>query len=621
MAGESLTTRRALLGRGFTAGVVAAAALVAPRPARAADSAPGSSADDPSVADNASPSDFTAPYTAWAGYATTMAGGVVPGSVPVSAPATADEAWSIDSKDGFDVLALRQIGQSTFAYVARDAKLKRIDVATGSISAQADLDVSARVGTCGRIIDAVLVFLLADGTLAAYDEDLNRAWVSSEAMAPWMASPASRGAVAPAQIAEADGVICVATSVDEGGSMKVEVRACSSLDGGVLWQQSYDTRLPAGPRAAAPATPAVFAGGSGFVLADGVATVRELDAATGEQQAAWQLADGATSLRMAEVAGGIGGRSAFLISSFNERARATDVAGLVLSGNARGGSMAEGFRMDGAFPLSAPLAFGERAALVTVPAEAAAWVGEYAAERAPEGYEAPAPALHPLAVDAPVAGGAAGSGGAGGTGGTGGGFALTGLGDGLEMTGLSLLAPCWPLAVAMGVRAAEANVDIAVQDAAGRIGRVRFGAGYAAGDDGASDSAAPVFELLRDADESRVALDLQARPAVPLVARDGSLVTTCPLADGGETARLTALKPDASRAQATHVGGAEGLDTIASSLGGVALPNGAGLGAGVAVFAVAFGAYAWIRNRGGRAREDEGLSEWRARNRDDDGKR
>lgn len=612
MAGESLMTRRALLVRGAAAGAVAATALAAPRPARADGPAPASSTGDPSIAGGASAAEFTAPYTAWPGHATTMAGSVVPGAVPVSAPASADEAWSTDATDGLNLLALRQIGQSTFAYVAQDAQLKRIDVATGAVSAQADLDVSARAGTCGRFVDAVLVFWLADGTLAAFDEDLNQAWVTPEAMAPWMASPDARGAVAPDQIAEADGVICAVTSVDEDGSMAIEVRACSSFDGSPLWRQSYNAPLPVTPRTATPATPAVFKGGSGFVLADGVATVRVLDASSGEQRAAWRLADGSTSLRMAEVAGSMGGRAgaAFLIASFDERARATDVAGLALSDDSASGSMIEGFRVDGAFPLSAPLAFGTRAALVTVPAEAAAWVGEYAAGRAPEGYEVPAPVLRLL--DMPAA-----TGSAAGVGDAGDGATLVDSGDAVEMAGLSLLAPCWPLAVAIGVRAAAANVDIAVQDAAGRIGRVRCEAGYAAGADGASGGAAPAFELLRDVDASRIAFDLSARPGSPLVVRDGSLVAVYSLANGGVASRLAALRPDASRSQATHVGGAEGLDTVASALGGVALPNGAGLGAGVAVFAVAFGAYAWIRNRGGRARSDEGLDEWRARRRDD----
>lgn len=91
----------------------------------------------------------------------------------------------------------------------------------------------------------------------------------------------------------------------------------------------------------------------------------------------------------------------------------------------------------------------------------------------------------------------------------------------------------------------------------------------------------------------------------PLVDRDGSVVV--PSASG-----VVALRPDASRAVPTDVGGHEGLDTVGHALAGVQLPNGAGLGAGVLVFGVTFAAYALIRNRGGARDRDEGLEEWRA---------
>ena len=56
---------------------------------------------------------------------------------------------------------------------------------------------------------------------------------------------------------------------------------------------------------------------------------------------------------------------------------------------------------------------------------------------------------------------------------------------------------------------------------------------------------------------------------------------------------------------------------MASSLAGITLPNGAGLGVGVLVFVVGFAAYAYIRNRGGRSAQDEGLNEWRSQHRDE----
>ena len=70
---------------------------------------------------------------------------------------------------------------------------------------------------------------------------------------------------------------------------------------------------------------------------------------------------------------------------------------------------------------------------------------------------------------------------------------------------------------------------------------------------------------------------------------------------------------DESRTVNTPVGGSNSLDTLGASLAGVTLPNGAGLGVGALIFVVAFGAYALIRNRGGRRLTDEGLDTWRGR--------
>ena len=91
----------------------------------------------------------------------------------------------------------------------------------------------------------------------------------------------------------------------------------------------------------------------------------------------------------------------------------------------------------------------------------------------------------------------------------------------------------------------------------------------------------------------------------PLVDRDGTLVLV------GASGDIVALKADASRAVATDVGGHEGLDTVGRSLAGVALPNGAGIGAGALVLGATFVAYAFIRNRGGARDRDEGLDAWR----------
>lgn len=95
------------------------------------------------------------------------------------------------------------------------------------------------------------------------------------------------------------------------------------------------------------------------------------------------------------------------------------------------------------------------------------------------------------------------------------------------------------------------------------------------------------------------------------VNRDGSVFAV----SRGE---LTVFAADESRTANTPVGGSNSLDTLGASLAGVTLPNGAGLGVGALIFIAAFGAYAVIRNKGGRRLSDEGLDVWRSR---EDGRR
>lgn len=90
------------------------------------------------------------------------------------------------------------------------------------------------------------------------------------------------------------------------------------------------------------------------------------------------------------------------------------------------------------------------------------------------------------------------------------------------------------------------------------------------------------------------------------VNRDGSVFAV----SRGE---LTVFAADESRTVNTPVGGSNSLDTLGASLAGVTLPNGAGLGVGALIFVAAFGAYAVIRNKGGRRLSDEGLDVWRSR--------
>ena len=192
--------------------------------------------------------------------------------------------------------------------------------------------------------------------------------------------------------------------------------------------------------------------------------------------------------------------------------------------------------------------------------------------------------------------------------------------------------PAAPVAVAYGANAREATVELYAVTFEGELYRCQVatdGSSSALGKvelawTSASDEAFGESESAESGASSLACYAAQApaSSAAPVVARDGA-VYFC-LADSDEngnpsagTARLIVVSPDSSRAVSTPVGGSEGLDTLASSLAGITLPNGAGLGVGVLVFAVGFAAYVYIRNRGGRRAQDEGLDEWRSQHRDE----
>ena len=122
------------------------------------------------------------------------------------------------------------------------------------------------------------------------------------------------------------------------------------------------------------------------------------------------------------------------------------------------------------------------------------------------------------------------------------------------------------------------------------------------------DSKATVQRVANGGKVGDAPLDTAAAPLshALLVNRDGSVFAA-------SRGALTVLAADESRTVNTPVGGSNSLDTLGASLAGVTLPNGAGLGVGALIFVVAFGAYALIRNRGGRRLTDEGLDTWRGR--------
>ena len=143
---------------------------------------------------------------------------------------------------------------------------------------------------------------------------------------------------------------------------------------------------------------------------------------------------------------------------------------------------------------------------------------------------------------------------------------------------------------------------------------------YAQAEDGslfyieqANDSKASVQRIVDKEGAGDGSFDAAAAPLSHALSvnRDGSVFAV----SRGE---LTVFAADASRTVNTPVGGSNSLDTLGASLAGVTLPNGAGLGVGALIFVAAFGAYAVIRNKGGRRLSDEGLDVWRSR---EDGRR
>lgn len=160
---------------------------------------------------------------------------------------------------------------------------------------------------------------------------------------------------------------------------------------------------------------------------------------------------------------------------------------------------------------------------------------------------------------------------------------------------LPAIADGEPLVVASGPSAKDAVVELylARADGAG-VCRVAWTGGDVTGAT-VDELALPVDDAggVTGADVAATTMSLVAdrTGAIYILTATGATVAFAP----GEAAGTVA------------VGGSEGLDTIMGSFVGLTLPNGAGLGLGVLVFVIGFGAYAAIRNKGNRAKIDEGL--------------
>ncbi len=612
-------------------------------------------------------STFNDTYTAWSGYATTAAESAVPGAVPVTAPAAAQVAWSAEAES----CALRQQGQSTFLFAVGRGAVTKYNAATGEVLAHADLDAKV-IGTCS-FADGVLLVPLIDGRLAAFDEDLTCAWtsdagVAESALGDWEFCSAA---------ASGGGCAYLTFVARGDGSSEAAVGAFSLVDGALLWECSLDAVPSAGEEVSTPVlafvdaeavsasegssegADGVAAGSSdagenadasegelskqgedsdggaasgeanasdvGLLLAtDGSAGVYLLNASTGELRASRQavgegnvasaavLTDGAVGLSKVLVLAGSDGSVQLVgvdntgaliagsqVSIEDDLAGCAPVAcnGSVLVAGASGMvyqvelplSLNESLQVTASVDTGAeqeisamlPAAFGDDARSMTLTIYANGIDGSLYA-LACDGVDIQTATVQQLTGDSSALGATASDASGNAADGTTTDEATTG---GEATTSEGSAAAADDSAAAGDTAESAAGEATAAGDTTAPAADETLGADF-------TDNIAPYVRLFHG--------------AAPVVNRDGTLYTC---ANG----RLTAYAADSEHVASTAVGGANGLDTVAGSLAGISLPNGAGLGVGVLIFAVGFGAYAYIRNGGGRRAHDEGLDEYRSR--------
>jgi len=526
------------------------------------------------AAEGAADASFTSTYAAWPGHATTMRGSIVPGAVPVSAPASGDEAWSLTARAGeaASPLALRQMGQTTYAYALIGQDLVKIDAASGSEGGDVELPGPAAASARAAFVDATLVVTLADGRLAAIDEDLVPVWTSD---APGLDLVGV--GLLPSAPLEAGGRVLAAVAGDDGAERRIVLRSLAPFDGRTL--SSTSIMAPSSEAAGAPQL--IRMGDAAALFSDGVHAAYLLDPTAARPfkgMPSAVLSRGSRGcLRLAETPFEAGDRSSVVgVSSDGRASELVRFSTVSADGPGPSGSAApEPPRLEASslldlsagVPACDPVVFAGR--VLAVLRDPSADGGCRAVLIAlPDGEGAEAAVL-----------------------------------DELDLPGLkAALAPV-PLAAASGERPSEASVEILIADAAGAVASLELPAP-------AAQAAGMTAHMLREASG-----DVLDAASSPLATREGTLLLATPEAG---SAQITAIAPDAARTAATPSGGSTGLDTVGGVLSGASLPTGAGLGVGALVLAAAFGAYAWIRNRGGRARRDEGVDEWRSRTRGDE---
>lgn len=547
-------------------------------------------------------------YTAWPGYSSTATGSIVPGAVPVSAPASA-QASDLATGDSACAL-LRQAGQTDYVYVmAGDSVAKYVAGSWDKVD-QVTLPADACAGSSLAMVDNALVAVLQTGQLAMMSEDLDLVWVSD---APALPQGAASWGAASQVVADGGSAYAALLAVDQQGApVSCEVVAAASIDGGLFWQTSL------GVDGAASVTAGVVAGGSGkpsspsllyvddvLVVAPGDSSVIAIDPGTAEVASSLQL-DGAVQGRIAlapaALTGLAGGDSMLVAGTSASTVYMLSCEQSKLTVASQGSPGVEGGRALQLVP-AAPVVLGGRAYFSVTSSFEGEGAGLGAALGVQGGF---------CAVDLIDDQGAA---------------AVAYSDSVLD----SRCIPAAPVAVAYGANAREATVELYAVTLEGELYRCQVAT------DGSNNvlgelelawtfASAQAFGEAEDAapgasSTACYAAQAPVSVAAPVVARDGSVYFS--LADAVEngnpsagSARLIAVSPDSSRAVSTPVGGSEGLDTLASSLAGITLPNGAGLGVGVLVFVVGFASYSYIRNRGGRRAQDEGLDEWRSQHQD-----
>lgn len=488
-------------------------------------------------------STFNDPYTAWAGYASTAAAGAPVGAVPVMASASDKVLWSADA--GAPCAAvLRQRGQATYLYLLDKTSLIQYDATSGKVCKQVSLPAQS-LGSC-MFADSALMVPLADGRLAAYDEDLTSAWVSGEGVPLGVEGATWSSCSTPVY---AEGCVFVTFSYRGNGGLETRVASFSSVDGSLLWQE--DLALPKG------------------ALLDGVATGEgALPAALYSQGRL--LVSGANSVAyLLEAASGK------LLDS-----AATASAGLAsCASSASAGAAGEGEAL--AVAASDGTVCLVEAADSSLRIENSVSLGCALSSCAP------------VCVDDTVyVGGSDGSV-----------YRLTRDGTALSLRADAQIPVCSSaiselLPVAYGEKASAMTLGVYAQAEDGSLFYIER----------ANDSKASVQRIAGKEGTGDEPFDAAAAPPSHALSvnRDGSVFAV----SRGE---LTVFAADESRTVNTPVGGSNSLDTLGASLAGVTLPNGAGLGVGALIFVAAFGAYAVIRNKGGRRLSDEGLDVWRSR--------